>query len=505
MGNKEKTREVNDRTMIDIEERKKRARESIRMDAHAEYLSSITPLTPEEKKDVPNIIFILMDDLGWGDLSCFGSRAIHTPNLDRMAQEGVILDNCYSSSPVCSPSRFGCLTGRYPSRGFIRSVFFPTVEIEERHMVADRGYETPEELAGGRPSPETVERTRQTARLIGGSIPVEGIMPDEVTIAEILKARGYRTGMFGKWHLGDKKPHLPNDKGFDYFYGAHYSNDMVPYHFWRNQEIAVEAPFDQSRITEYLNTELFNFIEENCDGPFFAYYASPWPHHPLNCGKKFRGTSKGGLYGDCIQEFDHGIGQLFDLLEKKGILDNTFIVFTSDNGPWHQGSPGGHRGRKGNNFDGGQVVPTICYWKDKIVNGTISEQAMNIDFLPTFCEMAGVEPPKDRIIDGKSILPLLKGETKESPHDYLIYIDPGEYEDQGYGVRSRDNFKYYKATNSENAAYHNMRIHSFLFDLNHDRDESYDVKILYPEKYEELRKHLEEFNEALRQNPRGWK
>src|SRR5690606_19594910 len=128
----------------------------------------------------------------------------------------------------------------------------------------------------------------------------------------------------------------------------------------------------------------------------------------------------------------------------------------------------------------------ICYWKDKIVNGTISEQAMNIDFLPTFCEMAGVEPPKDRIIDGKSILPLLKGETKESPHDYLIYIDPGEYEDQGYGVRSRDNFKYYKATNSENAAYHNMRIHSFLFDLNHDRDESYDVKILYPEKYEEL-------------------
>jgi hypothetical protein len=163
MGNKEKTREANDRTVVDIEERKKRASESIRMDAHAEYLSSIAPLTPGEKKNAPNIIFILMDDLGWGDLSCFGSRAIHTPNLDRMAEEGVIMDNCYSSSPVCSPSRFGFLTGRYPSRGFIRSVFFPTVEIEERHMVADRGYETPEELAGGRPSPETVERTRQAA------------------------------------------------------------------------------------------------------------------------------------------------------------------------------------------------------------------------------------------------------------------------------------------------------------------------------------------------------
>ncbi|HZJ58302.1 MAG TPA: sulfatase-like hydrolase/transferase [Clostridia bacterium] len=505
MPNKENVNEKFEKLMEEVGERKKRAKDSIRQDAHAEYLSSISPLTTEEKKDVPNIIFILMDDLGWGDLSCFGSKAIHTPNLDRMAEEGLIMENCYSSSPVCSPSRFGLMTGRYPSRGFIKNVFFPTVEIEERHMVVDRGYETPEELAGGRPSREAVERARQASKFIGGAIPVEGIMPDEVTVAEILQARGYRTGMFGKWHLGDKEPHLPNNKGFDYFYGAHYSNDMVPYHFWRNEEIAVEAPFDQSKITEYLNTEFFKFIEDNSDGPFFAYYASPWPHHPLNSGEKFKGTSKGGVYGDCIEEFDHGIGQLFDLLKEKGLLDNTFIAFSSDNGPWHQGSPGGHRGRKGNAFDGGQVVPTICYWKDKVVNGTIREQAMNIDFLPTFSEMAGVELPKDRIIDGKSILSLLKGETKESPHDCLIYVDPGEYEDQGFGVRSQDNFKYYKATNSENATYKNMMIHSFLFDLDHDRDESYDVKALYPEKYKELREHLDDFNESIKKNPRGWK
>jgi arylsulfatase A len=487
-----------------VQEEKRKVQESLRLEAHDEYLRSITPLTPEEEKNVPNIIFIMMDDLGWGDLSCFGSMAIHTPNIDRMAEEGAVLKNCYSASPICSPSRFGFLTGRYPSRGFLRNVFFPTVEIDEKYVVPNRNYEIPEDEAGGRASQALIDAVRRGAKLTGSRLPVEGILPDEVTIAEILKARGYRTAMFGKWHLGDKEPHLPNDKGFEYFYGAHYSNDMYPYHFWRNKEIAVEAPFDQSRITELLNDELFKFIDENAGSPFFAYYASPWPHHPLNCGEKFKGTSKAGVYGDCIQEFDYGIGQLFDLLKKKGILDKTLIVFTSDNGPWHQGSTGGHRGRKGNAFDGGQIVPTVCYWQNHVVNGVIKEQAMNIDFLPTFCEAAGVDLPTDRIIDGKSILPLLKGETNCSPHDCLVYINSTVPENQGFGVRTRDNFKYYKAANSENALYGAMRIHSFLFDLNHDVDESYDVKTVYPEKYRELKAYLDNFNESIKKNPRGW-
>jgi len=476
------------------------------MQAHADYLSSITPLTDNEKKHVPNIIFILMDDMGWGDLSCFGSKSISTPNLDKMAEKGIVFQNCYASSPLCSPSRFGCLTGRYPCRGFIKDVFFPTVDVEEKYMDV-RAFlpdEIPEEAIDEKLTKMIIDSIRSAVKQKIASLPVEGILPDEITIAEVLKARGYKTAMFGKWHLGDKSPHLPNDKGFDYFYGALYSNDMYPYHFWRNKEIAVEAPFDQSKITELLNTELFKFIDENADEPFFVYYASPWPHHPLNCGERFKGSSKAGLYGDCIQEFDHGIGQLFDLLKSKGILSNTFIVFTSDNGPWHQGSPGGHRGRKGNNFDGGQIVPTICYWENKIIQGVIKEQAMNIDFFPTFCELAGVELPMDRIIDGKSLLPLLRGECKQSPHDYLVYINPHVLESPAYAVRSRDGFKYFKATNSENATYKEMIVHSFLFDLNNDIDESYDVKMLYPEKYEEMKDYLDNFNKSFNKNPRGW-
>jgi arylsulfatase A len=483
---------------------RKKANDSIRLQAHRDYLSSITTLSKDEKKEVPNIIFILMDDMGWGDLSCFGSKSIKTPNLDRMAAEGAILENCYASSPVCSPSRFGFLTGRYPCRGFIQNVFFPTVDIDEKYIVPNRGYENSEEEVDGKASRQLIEMTQKMAKHISSNLPVDGILPDEITIAEILRARGYKTAMFGKWHLGDQEPHLPNDKGFDYFFGAHYSNDMYPYHFWRNKEVAIEAPFDQSKITEYLNTDLFRFINENADEPFFVYYASPWPHHPLNCGEKFRGTSKAGLYGDCIQEFDHGIGQLFELLEEKGILDNTFIVFTSDNGPWHQGSPGGHRGRKGNNFDGGQIVPTICYWKNQIINGVIKEQSMNIDFLPTFCEIVGVDLPSDRIIDGKSILSLLRGETNKSPHDYLVFINSFLPEDQGSAVRSKDNFKYYKAAGSDNAVYKQLKVHSFLFDLNHDIDESYDVKDLYPEKHKELREYLNSFNESISKNTRGW-
>lgn len=471
-----------------------------------QFLSRIRPMNETEKHQASNIIMILMDDLGWGDLSCFGSQAIQTPHLDRLADEGIVMENGYSSSPICTPSRFGLLTGRYPCRGLIDNVFFPTLPVEDHQIVAQR-YEIPEDEVDGRASPQLIERTRELYQRISRESLVNGLLEDELTIAELLSARGYRTGMFGKWHLGDQSPHLPNDKGFDHFFGAHYSNDMCPYHFWRNREIAVEAPFDQRRITELLNQALFDFIKTSEDEPFFAYYASPWPHHPLSCGQAFAGTSKAGVYGDCIQEFDHGIGELLTLLEQEDKLDQTMIVFTSDNGPWHQGSPGLHRGRKGNVFDGGQIVPTLIRWPASGQSGiTITEPVMNIDFFPTFCDLAGLPLPDDRVIDGRSLLPLLRGDDPQSPHDVLFFVDStvSIRETQGYAVRSRDHFKYFAAKRSENAVYQSMLIHPFLFDLRHDPNEAYDVRSLHPAKSAELKDRLEAFNASIRQNPRGW-
>jgi len=478
---------------------REKVRSSVRLQKHQMYLDSILPMSSAEKKNAPNIIFIMMDDMGWGDISCFGSAAISTPNLDIMAREGTVLRNCYASSPVCSPSRFGFLTGRYPSRGFVERVYFPTVDVP-RKTVTPSGYEIAEEENDGKLSSVFIEQALDRYRSISASLPTEGILPDEITIAETLRARGYRTAIFGKWHLGDKSPHLPTDKGFEYFYGAHYSNDMYPYHFWHNNEIAVEAPFDQRKITEFLNTELQQYILKYRDQPFFAYYASPWPHHPLHCGEAFKGTSKAGTYGDCIQEFDAGVGDLMKLLDDEGILDNTLIVFSSDNGPWHQGSTGMHRGRKTNCFDGGQIVPTICYWRGKVPKQDISSQTMNIDFFPTFCELAGVDLPSDRVIDGKSILQMIIGKNAESPHEHLVYINSSLAYDEGFAVRSRDNFKYYKAAENEKK----MKVHSYLFDLNIDVDESYDVKMSFPNKYEELKIYLEGFVQSIIENPRGW-
>jgi len=470
----------------------------IDLEAHRRYLDSIKPLTDGEKKNTPNVIVILMDDMGWGDISHFGSRSIKTPHIDKLAQSGITLTNSYASSPVCSPSRFSLLTGRYPHRGIINNVFFPTVKVEKKDTF-DMGYEDDGVLTG-KPKKTGGIKPWKLYRLILKALSTKGILPDEVTLAEGLKARGYKTGMFGKWHLGDQSPHLPNDKGFDYFFGAHYSNDMCPYHFYRNKEIAVEGVFDQSNITALLTDEITDFIDKNSNDPFFVYYPSPWPHHPLSAGEKFRGTSEGGIYGDCIQEVDWSVGEIVKKLEEKGISENTLILFTSDNGPWHQGSPGLHRGRKGNAFDGGQVVPTLAYWPGTILEGErTDEQVMNIDFLPTIFGMAGIDLPVDRVIDGKDILPLLKGEEQQSPHEELFYI----HDMKAYGVRNREHFKYFASQKSENSTYKMIKIHPFLFNLKRDPNESYDLRAHYPEVTEKMQKTLFDYNREIETNPRG--
>lgn len=468
---------------------------------HAEYLSSVEPATGDQKSDLPNIVYIMMDDMGWGDMSGYGSKAIDTPHLDQLAADGVAFTNGYSSSPVCTPSRFGFLTGRYPSRGVITNVFFPTVDVPGDQCF-DMGYDDDKVIAGEDASDSPRRHPKQIYDFINSGLAVKGILPDEITVAEALQARGYRTGMFGKWHLGDQHPSLPNDKGFDYFYGAYYSNDMCPYHFYRNEEIAVEGVIDQTKITRMLTDEILDFIDTNAGEPFFLYYPSPKPHHPLYAGKEFQGTSKAGTYGDCIQEVDWSVGQIVAKLREKGIAEKTMIVFTSDNGPWHQGSPGLHRGRKGNNFDGGQVVPMLVSWPGTIPAGrSVTEQMMNIDFFPTFLGMAGVPLPSDRAIDGRNLMPLLTGETDAGPHDELFFVMDME----AYGLRHRDHFKYFATTTSENAKYLGMgNLHPFLFNLEVDPDESYDLRDHYPQRAQEMRDRLYEFNRELETNPRGW-
>lgn len=443
----------------------------LRQDNHRQYLDSIKNVAANHP---PNIVLIFVDDMGFGDISCFGSEAIQTPNLDALADNGVKLTNFYASSPICSPSRFGCLTGRYPTRGFVYGVFFPS-------------------------------SGRYFGRLINHfyfPYGVRGILPDEITVAEALQAGGYKTGMFGKWHLGDTSPYLPNEKGFDHFLGAYYSNDMQPYAIYRNREVAIPAPADQSHLTQVLTREILAFIDKAKEQPFFVYYASPFPHDPVHASEKFTGTSKGGTYGDCVQELDWSVGEIIKKLDALDLRDNTLVIFTSDNGPWHEGSPGLHRGRKNNPFDGGQIVPFIASWPGTIPQGIeIKGAAMNTDFFPTFLTMAGIPLPADREIDGVDILPLLKGKEKDSPHDAL-YLIKGK---KALAVRTKENFKYMVKSRSENSAYWMVKHGPFLFDLNHDQMEAYNVSSHFPEKAEQLRTMLDGKQEEMEKNPRGWK
>lgn len=448
--------------------RKKMKQKDLRMREHDEYLSSIK----KGGKGRPNIVLVFVDDMGYGDISCFGATAINTPCLDAIAAKGAKLNNFFAASPICSPSRFSCLTGRYPTRGYVKSVFFPSVT--------------------------TLGRLINRASFPHG---VTGICPDEITVAEALKASGYKTAMFGKWHLGDASPMLPNDKGFEYFYGAHYSVDMKPYHFYKNREIDSEF-VDKTQLTPILTEEILRYIDENADDPFFIYYASPYPHHPAAASEKFKGVSDGGTYGDCVEELDWSCGEIYKKLEEKGIADNTLFIFTSDNGPWYEGNPGLHRGRKCLSLDGGQAVPFIAAYPAVIKKGTeINATAMNIDFFPTFLKMAGIENlPSDREIDGVDMMPILKGESAENTQEYMYYINTCKV----FAVRNRENFKYIIPTKLDNPAYYGLH-GPYLFDINHDVNESYDVSDHYPDIKEKLCTVLDEKQKELSENPRGWK
>jgi arylsulfatase A-like enzyme len=342
----------------------------------------------------PNIVIIYADDLGWGDLGCYGNPVIRTPNLDRMAAEGMRFTDFYSAAEVCTPSRAALLTGRYPVRS---------------GMCHDQFRVLRSTAAGGLPKAE-------------------------VTLPELLKPRGYATGMVGKWHLGHLPAHLPPHHGFDSYFGMPYSNDMNPApdapkgrdkfyvennDYWRTPLIrgteVVEARPDQRQLTRRYTEEAVKFIREKKGGPFFLYLAHSFPHVPLFASERFRGKSPAGVYGDVIEELDWSVGQVLGTLRTEGLDKNTLVIFSSDNGPWlvfnhHGGSAGPLREGKGSTWEGGMRVPGIAWWPGRVPAGVVQREiATTMDVFATCAKLAGAAVPADRAIDGLDISPLLFG------------------------------------------------------------------------------------------------
>lgn len=333
--------------------------------------------------ELPNIVFIFTDDLGYGDIGSFGATDIATPNIDRIAAEGIKFTSFLSASPVCSPSRAGLLTGRMPQRLGINAVFFPDS--------------------------------------------FTGMDPEEITIAEVLKAKGYRTGIVGKWHLGHMEKYLPLNQGFDEYFGIPYSNDMASVVYMRGNEVE-EFDVDQRYTTKTYTEESLKFIDSSEGKPFFLYLAHNMPHVPIYASPEFEGKSQRGLYGDVIQEIDWSVGEVLKKLEEKGILENTLIVFSSDNGPWlvmedQGGSAGSLREGKQFTFEGGVRVPTVAMWKGKIDPGQVYEDlATQMDWFPTFCKLVGAEIPQDREIDGKDLSSVLFENGMREGDEFIYYM-----------------------------------------------------------------------------------
>ena len=350
----------------------------------------------------PNVVIFFTDDQGFGDLSCFGHPTIHTPNVDRMAAEGVKLTQFYVASPVCSPSRAALLTGCYPKRvGMHEHVIFPAYD--------------------------------------------HGLHPEETTIADVLSGAGYATGCFGKWHLGHRPGLLPTSQGFDVFFGIPYSNDMSQFHQpdgngYRHSlplirdEAVIEWEPDQRLLTRRCTEEAVAFIDAHADAPFFVYLPHAMPHIPIYASEAFAGRSPRGTYGDVIEEIDWSVGEVLDALDRHGVDDETLVIFTTDNGPWlpfkeRGGSAGLLAGGKGGNLEGGQRVPFVARYPDRIPAGLVQRAiATTMDLLPTIAGLAGVELAPDRPIDGHDIMPLLEGlEGVESPTtSFLYYTSRGE-------------------------------------------------------------------------------
>lgn len=412
----------------------------------------------------PNFIVIYVDDMGYGDLGINGNPNIKTPHLDDMALEGTRFSNYYSASPACTASRYALLTGKYPARAGFRWVLSPKDSL--------------------------------------------GIHPAEQTIAELLKEQGYKTAMFGKWHLGStKRDYLPTYNGFDVYFGLPYSNDMIPPKY---PDIAlldgvdtVQMNPDQAQLTRMYTEKAIAFMEKNSKSPFFIYLPYAMPHTPLFASKDFLGRSKRGLFGDVVEELDYYIGQLKDYLVKKGLAKNTYVVFTSDNGPWltqyeRGGSAGLFRDGKGSTWEGGVRVPFILWGHKSIKKGAVVDEVFTaLDVLPTIGNLSQSPPLKNQI-DGVDLGNLWTAKGKGKSVFYYFGIDH-----QLMAVRKGPWKLHVKTYSQLGVSYFDNTI-PLLFDLDEDPSEKYNLATKHPEIVEELKELIRLKAEAVNQTGSFW-
>ena len=444
--------------------------------------------SPEEKP--LNFIVIFTDDMGYGDLSSFGHPTIKTPHLDKMAMQGQKWTNFYVASPVCTPSRAALLTGRYPIRNGMtspkRGVLFPNS--------------------------------------------AKGLPQSEITIAEVLKQKDYATGAIGKWHLGHLPEFLPEQQGFDSYYGIPYSNDMNYIGEWSEQfENAedpyyrsdykkfnvpliengqvIEQPVDQNTITYRYTQKAVDFIKDHQEEPFFLYLAHSLPHIPLFAHPDRVGKSTQGIYGDVIEEIDWSVGEILNTLKELKLDQNTVVVFTSDNGPWlafktHGGSAGPLRAGKGTTFEGGQRVPTIFWGPGNVKPQIVDKMGSTLDLINTIASLSGTQAPQDRKMDGFDLSPILKGTEAVSPRTSFYYWSTKA---ELYAVRS-NKWKLH-LQQSEPVLYWNPTVPldaPELYNLDADVSEKYDVAAKNPAIVSDLKKmaqeHLLDITDPLEDN-----
>ncbi|MDP6524635.1 MAG: sulfatase [Kiritimatiellia bacterium] len=426
----------------------------------------------------PNVIIIFIDDMGYGDLGCYGSEKNRTPQIDRMAAEGMRFTDFYVACSVCTPSRAALMTGCYPRR--------VNLHVDEKNLCV----------------------------LFPGAR--KGLNPTEITIAEVLKSQGYATACIGKWHLGDHPDFLPTSQGFDYYYGIPYSNDMhrkpIPLPLVRNEK-AIEAPVHQPTITKRYTEEAIRFIRKNKEKPFFVYLPHAMVHLPLHASKDFKGKSANGIYGDATEEIDWSTGEIIKTLKELGIDDNTLVVFTSDNGSTgrHGGSNVPLRGNKGRTDEGGMRVPCIMRYPGRIpANKVCADVSGTIDFLPTIAALSGARIPGDRIIDGKNIWPLMSAAPgAKSPHEAFYYYQM----DQLQCVRS-GKWKLHLPMDSKkrNWGKPEGKTPVQLFDLEENIAEDKDLSRQHPEVVDRLMKLADKMRQDIgdldkagaNQRPAGW-
>jgi arylsulfatase A-like enzyme len=442
-----------------------------------------------EKSTVPNIVIIFMDDMGYGDPVCYGGGPYQTPNIDALAAAGLRFTNFYAGQAVCTASRASLLTGCYPTRIGISGAFDHTTKI--------------------------------------------ALNPDEQTIAELLKDKGYKTSAIGKWHLGHKEPFLPLQNGFDEFYGLPYSNDMWAYDYngekWKdtsnprakypplplmegNKTVKIISSFqDQDQLTTDYTNRAVSFIQKNKSNPFFLYLAHSMVHVPLGVSDRFKGKSGAGMFGDVMEEVDWSVGQVMNTLKANNLLDNTLVIFTSDNGPWltfgnHAGNTAGLREGKGTAWEGGLKVPCIISWKGHIQPGTVSNQLFaSMDILPTLARICHAKMAGKKI-DGLDFTEVLLGNRKIFPRDEFAYY----YNTNNLKAVRKGNWKLVFPANSQTYGppatiggdrYPGIRamvdIPLALYDLSIDPGEDRDVKDSHPEVVKKLTAIADKYRHEL--------